>query len=368
MGETDLTACREYEYALEIWDYLEYQYTHNRTVYERLTGSPEYVGVYNATRYLADEYAWKFWGNTAASNRDTAKRAMGGMTLAAAILRQFEAIVTDGLDHNSSTAGTAPITLLFGDADPMINLVSLMLMDAHNTYFRAMPPFASALVFEIYSTGDSAEFPSSEDHLWVRFHSHNGTADYHGQMFAFPMFNRGPSQTDMPWGDFKLMFSRIAMSTVVEWCTRCSAPSVFCTGVDGNTILVSDPKASGAGAKHAVSPTVAGVIGAVVGLTVAGVLAALAIVAGGVRVHVHGGASKSALGGFKGSAKLASDADVARLAQGGALPAGVVTRHERVGSWELRQKEVGDERASARESFEGMDGVTSRAVQARESV
>ena len=102
---------------------------------------------------------------------------------------------------------------------------------------------------------------------------------------------------------------------------------------------------------------------------------------------------KSELGGFKGSNKLASDADVANLAKAGALPAGVASfgatntagagaggdgriRHERVGSWELRQKEFGAWKSgdmgegfpSPRESFEHIDAVASRPVQPRESV
>ena len=350
-----------------------------------------YTGVYNATRYYADEYAWNFWGNTASSRNDADNQAIGGKTLAAEILRQFQNLVNDRKNHSTSTTGVShPITLLFGETDPMINLMSLMLMDSRDENFRAIPPYASAMIFELYSTGQNESFPQNEDDLWVRFYYHNGTTDYKGQLIAFPMFSHGPSQTDMKWTNFNLMFSRIMMHSIAEWCTTCSAPSMFCTGVDSNTIVVSTPKSQTSTKAHSVSPAVAGVIGAVVTLAVAGLLFALAMLAGGVRFHRVQRRPKSELGGFKGSNKLASDPDVANLPKGGAMPAGIVsfgatntaagadgrTRHERVGSWELRQKEFGDYKSgdmgeefpSPRESFEHIDAVTSRPVQPRESV
>lgn len=191
----------------------------------------------------------------------------------------------------------------------------------------------------------------------------------------------------MKWTDFNMMFSRVMMNTIPQWCATCSAPSLFCTGVDSDVIIVANPKSSAGGKSNGPSPAVAGVIGAVVTLAVAGLLFALAMLLGGVRFHRVQRRSKSELGGFKGSNKLASDADVATFAKGGALPAGIVsfgatnntdprTRHERVGSWELRQKEfgkykggdMGEEFPSPRESFEHIDAVASRPVQPRESV
>jgi hypothetical protein len=310
------------------------------------------------------------------------------MTLAAEVLHQFQNLVDDRQNHSSSTPGVSqPITLLFGEIDPMINLLSLMLMDARDKNFRAIPPYASAIIFELFSTGGSGGFPQSEDDLWVRFYYHNGTTDFNDQLIAFPMFNHGPSQTDMKWREFNMMFSRIMMNTIPQWCTSCSAPSLFCTGVDSDVIVVANPKSSASDRRHGLSPAVAGVVGAVVMLAVAGLLFALAMLLGGVRFHRVQRRPKSELGGFKGSNKLASDPDVANLAKGGALPAGIVsfgattntdprTRHERVGSWELRQKEfgnyksgdMGEEFPSPRESFEQIDAVTSRPVQPRESV
>lgn len=315
---------------------------------------------------------------------------MGGKTLAAEILHQFQLLVTDSRNSSAATEASHPITLLFGEQDPFISLMSLLLMDSRDKNFRAIPPYASAMVFELFSTGEDDTFPQNDDDLWVRFYYHNGTTDYSGQLIAFPMFNHGPSQTDMKWTDFEMMFTRIMMSTIVDWCETCSSPALFCTGVTSGSITVSGPQSQGNGNSHSVSPTVAGVIGAIVTLAVAGLLFALAALAGGVRLHRVQRRPRSELGGFKGSSKLASDPDVAGLAKGGVLPAGVAgfgashavageqgrARHERVGSWELRQKEfgafksgdLGEAEQSPRESFEHIDAVASRPVQPRESV
>lgn len=383
-------SCRDYDHALEIYDYLSYQYTHNRTIYERLTGSPAYTGVYNATRYYADEYAWNFWGNTASSRNDTDNQAIGGKTLAANILNQFRALISDTRNHSTTSEASHPVTLVFGEKDAFISLLSLMLMDSRDKSFRAIPPYASAMIFELFSTGGNQTFPQDDNDLWVRFYYHNGTSDFNGQLIAFPMFNHGPSHTDMQWTEFQMMFERIMMSTIADWCETCSSPSLFCTGVDSGTIIVSNPKSQKNQNRDSVSPAVAGVIGAVVTLAVAGLLFALAMLAGGVRFHRVQRRPKSELGGFKGSNKLASDPDVAGLSKSGMMPAGVVgfgatntaasengrVRHERVGSWELRQKEfgsyksgdLGEEFPSPRESFEHIDAVASRPVQPRESV
>lgn len=257
----------------------------------------------------------------------------------------------DGTNQSASNhVSSPPITLLFGEKDPFISLISLLLLDARDPNFRAIPPYASAMIFELFSTGASSSFPSSEDDLWVRFYYHNGTTDFKGQLMAFPLFNRGPSSTDMKWTDFEMMFKRIMMDNLVAWCQTCSSPALFCTGVDTDTIYITRPKSQVKTGR--ISPAVAGVIGAIVTLVLLASLFSLAILLFGIRFHRS--PRRSSLGGFKGSAKLASDADITNLPKNGATPAGRAsraadtamdkdkgTRHERVGSWELRQKEFG---------------------------
>lgn len=180
----------------------------------------------------------------------------------------------------------------------------------------------------------------------------------------------------MPWHEFKQLMIRVSMNSIADWCETCASDSIFCRGVDMNNITLVVP---GRQQHLKVSPTIAGVIGAIVTLAVAGLIFALAMLLGGIRFHrVQRSKRNSDLGGFKGSAKLASDPDLS-LAKHGAPVAGIVSfgnegrkkGHERVGSWELRQKEFGKEvgsDVSPRQSFDAIDAVASKPVEPRQSV
>ncbi|CAO2650775.1 Nn.00g020670.m01.CDS01 [Neocucurbitaria sp. VM-36] len=373
----------DYTSALEIADYLAYQYEHNSTIYRTLANDSTYAGVYDKIRHLADEEAWYLYGNTSSSSTDADNQAIPGKTLAAAILDQFEKLVTDRTSGGDTTDFSYPLTFYVGEQEPIVSLISLMMADYRDDNFRSMPPLASAIIFELFSTGSDATFPTNEDDLWVRFYFHNGTDFSANQMIAYPVFGNGPSKTDMPWLEFQDMFTRIRMNTLTEWCGTCASSSLFCWGVDKTNINLILP---GSQQKYKVTPVVAGVIGAIVTLAVAALLFALAMLLGGVRLHRNPHSRKSDLGGFKGSAKLASDPDLS-LAKNAAAPAGISfvgagagagdskKGHERVGSWELRQKEFGPRNGDAdlsdesrRGSFDAIDAVAGRPVEPHERV
>tara|TARA_R110002003_G_scaffold702_16_gene21234 strand:+ start:14469 stop:15614 length:1146 start_codon:yes stop_codon:yes gene_type:complete len=363
----------DFTYALEISDYLQYQYAHNSTIYRALANDSAYEGVYDRVRDLADEVGWYIYGNTSSSATDADNQAIAGKTLAAVILGAFQTLVVDKLSPGDKTDMSYPLNLYFGEQEPFVSLISLMMADYRDTRFRSIPPFGSAMIFELFSTGSNVEFPTNQEDLWVRFYFHNGTGYINNQLMAFPIFGNGPSRMDMPWSEFQDMFSRIMMSTLSDWCETCASPSLFCWGVDENNISLVLPSSQ---QKHyPVSPAVSGVIGAIVTLVVAGLLFGLAMLLGGVRFHRVQKNKKSELGGFKGSRKLASDPDLS-IAKNAAPPAGISfvpdskRGHERVGSWELRQKEfgkdIGDQ--SRRESFDAIDAVATKPVQPDERV
>jgi hypothetical protein len=346
---------RDYTYATEINDYLQYQYVHNPGIYRALANDSSSTGVFAKVRTLADESAWYTYGNTSTSLLN--EQATSGKTLAANILTSFQALVADKSSAGDQTDLSYPLTLTFGESDPMIALTSLMAADFHDEYFRSIPPFGSAMIFELFSRGADASFPASTRDLWVRFYFHNGTDADAKQLPAFPLFGNGPSRTDVGWADFAEKFEGLGMQTVGEWCESCASPSLFCWGVDGGSGELVVPEAR---RRHGVSPAVGGVIGTIVTLVVAGVVFGLAMLLGGVRLHRVQRGKKSGLGGFKGSRKLTSDPDLS-LANNGAPPAGISfvpeskRGHERVGSWELRQKEYGG--GQERESFDAIDAV-----------
>ena len=301
---------------------------------------------------------------------------MAGKTLATRVLGQFQKIV-------ASARQIPKLSLFFTEHEPFISFFALAELEFLDPSFYGLPAHGSAMAFELFSIGNSSDFPTTESDLWVRFHFHNGT-DFTNDttagaaLQAFPLFARGPSQTDMPWLDFEVMMSRIMTSLVIDWCAACNSSTLFCDAFDNANISIT-VSLPGSGRGHT-SPAVAGVIGAAVTLAVLATVLALAMWLGGVRFRRVPKSRKSVLGGFKGGAKMASDADLALPKNGAAVgitsvgagaaaaAAGDVKEgKERVGSWELRKQDLGkdlglgkdlEEGLGRRESLEEEEGVS----------
>jgi hypothetical protein len=276
------------------------------------------------------------YGNT---STDADLQAIGGKTLAAEILNSFRLVA------DMKSTPSYPLTLFFGEEDTMMSLFSLMMLDSISSDFKAMPPYGSAMVFELFSTGDNVDVPSDPDDMWVRFSFYNSTKEEAGEeekekLTAYPMFAAARSQFEMAWPLFQTSFQAIGINTVGDWCSSCQSASSFCHAPSSS----SNPSSSKE-QKHGLSPAVAGVIGAIVSLVVTALLFAAAMLLGGIRLHRK--RANTQLGGFKGSRKLASDPDL-----GLAGNAAVFGGHERLGSWELRQKEfAGDDGANLQDNF-----------------
>ncbi|KAF2706593.1 phosphoglycerate mutase-like protein [Pleomassaria siparia CBS 279.74] len=355
-----------YGNAYELYDYLSYSFVHDRDVYEKLNNESSNPDVLDQLRYLADEEAWYHYGNT--TETDANLRAMGGKTLAALVLGSFQHLIDN--KGNTTNGSAHSLSLLFPEHEPLISLFSLLGLDhdGSSPMFHSIPPPGSALVFELFSVGTD-EFPNDSKDLSVQFYYQNGSS-FDGSLRPYPIFNHGPSVSVLSWVDYQDEMSKIMVSDLGDWCATCQSPALFCWGVDESSIsvIVSNTK----GQRHKISPTVAGVIGAVVTLFVAGLLFALAMLVGGIRLHRVKRNANSDLGGFKGSTKLASDADLS-IAKNATPPAGATIMgfggkdagpgrkapHERVGSWELRQKEFGStgniDDESRKSSFEAIE-------------
>jgi hypothetical protein len=370
-----------------IFDYLSFLNRHNSSVSQTLSDTGPFPGALAQVTALANKKEWALFGNTTVSGVTPGDQilAIAGRTLAAKVLGQF-------FTNLNTLSITNKVTLMVGDFPPMLSLISLLGLGRLNDRFQAIPPYGSAIVFELftYNTSVNAGIDPNPSDLWVRFLFRNGSdvssTDFSAvnpPIQAYPMFGRGPSGTDMPWSDFEEAMNNIMLSNLDDWCTTCMAPTLFCAAF----LDTSSSTGSSGGRKH-VSPAVGGVIGAIVTLAVLGLLAGLLVFFAGVRVHRRERGNHK-LGGFKGSAKLASDTD---LSVPNAAPLGISIDdkkgHERVGSWELKgsQKEIGGGAASPgapqherftslgstivdRPSFEGDDfGIHSTPVRPRESL
>ncbi|KAL1646933.1 hypothetical protein SLS58_003069 [Diplodia intermedia] len=330
-------ALYSYANAYAIYDYLNYQYVHDVSTQAILSNNITLRGAFDELRFLADQQQWAF---NSMPNSSQWIRAVAGKMLALKILRQLAVnIATEGAN--------AKLSLLFGEFQPMLSFFSLALQQSSNSSRSyGMPDFASSMAFELFSYGDATEgYPATSD-LWVRFYFRNGTSNS-SELVAYPIFGHGPSETAMRWPDFETSMRDIMLDGVGEWCAACNATAIFCPVSIGFTaVLASGNNQKGSGMR----PAVAGVVGAGAALGVGLLAVAALMLLGGLRfrrgdpVVGAGRRRKSSLGGFKGSAKLASDADVSFATKGAPLGVSVTEQQqeqqsglarERVGSWEM---------------------------------
>lgn len=306
-----------------MYDFLQYEYLHNSTFRNR-------ISAVNMTRAKVSAANWVY---ALFSNATDPVKSIAGRTLANAVLNSFYTTIQWQGRANK-------LNLFFGDFQPMVSFAALAgLTSDQNAIFYNIPPMASSFVFELVALRSDDDpgtsFPDSSD-LFVQFFFQNGT-DEDSRLTAYPLFGSGPSQILIPYSEFMAGLSRFTLNGVREWCQICGAYSVFCSAFVGN-----NDSPLGRGNRSGLSPVIAGVVGALVALAVAGILFGLLMLFAGLRVHRRqAGKRKPDLSGFKGSQKLASDQDLT-IPKGGvavniAEPE-AAKGHERVGSWELRQQ------------------------------
>ncbi|KAK8095047.1 Histidine acid phosphatase [Apiospora hydei] len=347
-----------FDHAYELWDYAAYQYSHNATVRDAL--GAETLG---RLGQLASDQQFDYNGNLSASGLQKGDmiRAIAGRTLAGRVLAQLR----------SQIAGEYPqkLTLMVGSFEPMLAFFAYLTAHPH-CGSGTIPEPGSAMVFELFSVSSSSDNDNSgndnssshgdsdsssiskrqqqyptEDDLWVRFLYRSGTnASSEPSLTEYPLFGRGNSQSSMKWQAFHDAVSDIAVAGLSDWCRLCSAPTLYCMaaeannndGYGGSSPSSSWPSTFGGSFRRRMSPTLAGVIGALVTLAAVALAGIAAFVIGGLRVRRRRNERRDAAvqrsnslggGGFKGAEKMASDRDLA-VARGGG-------RHERVGSWEM---------------------------------
>lgn len=382
-----------YGNAYAIYDYLSYLAAHNTSIYSAFT-EPSYgwreqgdeYSDLDRLRWLADTEMTAFLGNVSIPHPlgltfETATQGsistIAGATLAANVLEAF-------LWNTLSAGSQNKVNVLVGDFDAFVSFFALAGLANLNSNFDGLPAYGSAMAFELFSYTNSSSSSSDanttfpdDGQLWVRFLFRNGTDDSTftstdtelGGLRSYPLFGRGPSETDTPYNTFVSLMQQVAIASPGDWCTMCAASSVFCAGWNQ-----TETTSSGAsGAKKRMSPVIAGVVGAVIAIPAAALLLLAIAIPCGLRVRrvkkdkpSHAGGE---LGGFKGGSKLGSDPDLT-LSKGGAHVGAVVERkpsvgteenkrdaefRERLGSWEMKETDVERIRGFGRSSVESLD-------------
>lgn len=315
-----------YDNAYLLFDYLNYGNIHNSTINKTLSSTD-----LARARGLADQWLQAVDGNT---SETFSIETIAGQTLAAEIV----GLLTLNIE---SKGELGKLNLLFGTFDPMISFAALTQLPKTNTQFYGMPEDGSSMVFELYSENhnSSAGYPDTSE-LLVRFLFRNGT-DSSSALITYPLFGRSETQT-LSLNDFMTQSQNIALASIGDWCNACQSYSytVFCAafvGVDFTNSSGPNADSAPVAAKNTMKPAVAGVIGAVIALVGAGIIFAIAMLVGGVRLHFSKARRRSELGGFKAGEKLASDQDLPHGLTG--VGASVIKKDdERISSWELGEQ------------------------------
>jgi hypothetical protein len=315
----------EYYNAYILWEYANYQYVHNQTVYEKLNPAD-----LSELRLLASHQEFARNGDLSISGltKGDRIRAISGQTYAAHVLSL--------LGQNIESQGSnEKLNVLFSEYEVFLAFFSLSGLSGISDQFTQIPETGSVIVFELFSNTENATaYPDISD-LWVRFLFRNGS-DSSAPLLSYPLFGRGNSAVDMTWNDFETGMDAISLSEIGTWCETCASLAMYCPAFEANltnsTNSTSGNSCASTASSTRISPTIAGVFGAVATIAAFVLFFSLAVLCGGLRFHRNGSKRQSSLGGFKGAEKLASDTDltVAKVGAGGA-----VARHERVGSWEL---------------------------------
>ncbi|KAH7039873.1 histidine phosphatase superfamily [Microdochium trichocladiopsis] len=314
-------------YAFNLWEYAAYQYNHNETVRSMLSGAKLAL-----LRQLADVQQFDINANLTASpsQPDGNISPIAGRTLAAQIVSRFSSFIQSG-------GYSDKLTLTFGSFEPFLALFALLELAGSqpDRLFTRIPDPGAIMVFELYSVSQVNNTQvSSEDDLRVRFLYRNGTSDG-AALLEYPLFGMTGYGPDLSFADFSAAVSQFAVKDLSQWCSMCSAITLFCTGINaigggagaGASNLPSLETGGNRGGP--LSPTAAGLVGAACSIGVLLLAGAAAAIFGGFRVRrntdsIVGG---KASGGYKGNARLEDDQDVS-LAKNG-------TAHARTGSWEL---------------------------------
>ena len=277
--------------AYRVWDYLSYEVIHDNDIASTINSS-----TVDTAHYLANALMWDLYANSSADN---GIRIIAGRTLLAQVLNL--------LANNIESTGTEyKLTPLFTSFQPMMALASVLGLTDLFTEFFGMPNLGSSMIFEMYtnSTTNTSSFPTESD-LYVRFMFRNGTSTP-DNLASYPILGNDRNQMDMSLADFANAVEAVAVDSIAEWCALCSSEAIFCTGVaNQNTGSPSGVSAPSSSTNGQVPPVVAGVIGAMVALAVAGLVLVAIMLLFGVRFRRERTKRRAELGGFKGSEKLA---------------------------------------------------------------
>ncbi|KAK4165102.1 histidine phosphatase superfamily [Cladorrhinum sp. PSN259] len=309
--------------AYNLYDFANYRYVHSNN--SSITMSE----ILRLRALASVEQRWRN-GNLTVSGftQGDRIRAIAGRTMAAKVMALF-------MDHIRSGGANNKLNLVFSSFEPFVAFFSLAGLTAGPSFqlFNPLPFPGATMLFELFSVGDvnDASFPGVEN-LNVRFLYKNST-DPDSKFRVYSIFDNVVAFPEMRFTQFARYMDGVSIGTIKEWCGICDGATFFCAAVegDGGCSTGGTDKGFWGSGRSGLSAAAAGAVGAAVTLAVTGLVLLGAMLLGGLRFYKADPKTKRGSlfgGGFKGPEKKADDADV-EFAKSG-------VRHERVGSWELR--------------------------------
>ncbi|KAI5458122.1 histidine phosphatase superfamily [Mariannaea sp. PMI_226] len=322
-GTIDLNDANAWN-AYELYDYVSYMYVHNKTINDGLTNGSDILDIMNSFATTMERAKNAYMNITSDSQEDENKGilySIAGRTLSYKIAKQFINYL-GGISYDK-------ISIMFGGYEPILAFIAMAGLLNNETAtegpFSRLPEPGAAMVFELYGENpqDPSAMPSFDD-LEVRFR-YRANADADQDFILYSLFGSDSGSGSVTYSEFVDVMQNIGVSSY-EWCDVCGSIS----GPWCSSTFTNEP---GTSSKKTLDPVVAGVIGAVIMAVIIAVIAALLFFLAGLRlkrmnVQKDPGNSSVAAGGFKGPEKKDEDRDV-QVTNNGA-------RHERVGSWELK--------------------------------
>lgn len=275
--------------AYDIYNLVNYEFTHNETVFANLSDSDATLSRLAENAYTM-ERAMSDPGSSTANDTDSIALTIAGRTLARSVAEQMN------FNANRTEKYSREMTLMFGSFQPLMALFSVAGLLTRDNVLSAplgnVTAPGAAIVFELVGEDpdDSSKFPKPED-LSVRF-VYRPTTDEDAAFQVFSLFGSGFDGRSIPYQSFLEKMTSIGR-TATEWCQVCKPGSttIWCQDVPSSGDD-NGKKSKDGGGHSGMKPAVAGVIGAVIMGALVG-LAALALCGlGGFRFQRRGRAAK----------------------------------------------------------------------------
>lgn len=314
--------------AYEIYEFVNYMYSHNQTVHDSLEDA-------NATLAKLEENAFAL---QQAKNQEPEKGSDKMDELYTIAGRTLAMKVADQLQRNLDWDGKRDkLSVLFGSQEPLLAFLSVAgLLTRSNTVsgsFNSLPQPGASLVFELIGEPTDSDTPPDTNDLRIRF-LYRASADEGEEFEGYSLFGSGYGGKSIPYTAFYREMTEAGV-TSEEWCDVCSPSNApWCPDSSSSPKDNDDSDGSGDGiltSKSRLHPALAGLIGALIMGFLIGIVALGLFMLGGFRIARKSPEERRSSSGFKGREKREDDPDVAVGARG--------QQQERVGSWEMRDGE-----------------------------